>query len=76
MIRELLSNVRELEMIGLVLMGWFIRIILLVLEIWIVVNFVRYNVISFRVFYIIFLIRMLFLLYGEFSLVIFLFFVG
>lgn len=76
MIRELLSNVRELEVIGLVLMGWFIRIILLVLEIWIVVNFVRYNVISFRVFYIIFLIRMLFLLYGEFSLVIFLFFVG
>lgn len=76
MIRELLSNVRELEAIGLVLMGWFIRIILLVLEIWIVVNFVRYNVISFRVFYIIFLIRMLFLLYGEFSLVIFLFFVG
>lgn len=76
MIRELLLNVRELEMIGLVLMGWFIRIILLVLEIWIVVNFVRYNVISFRVFYIIFLIRMLFLLYGEFSLVIFLFFVG
>lgn len=63
-------------MIGLVLMGWFIRIILLVLEIWIVVNFVRYNVISYRVFYIIFLIRMLFLLYGEFSLVIFLFFVG
>lgn len=76
MIRELLSNVRELEVIGLVLMGWFIRIILLVSEIWIVVNFVRYNVISFRVFYIIFLIRMLFLLYGEFSLVIFLFFVG
>lgn len=76
MIRELLLNVRELEMIGLVLMGWFIRIILLVLEIWIVVNFVRYNVISYRVFYIIFLIRMLFLLYGEFSLVIFLFFVG
>lgn len=76
MIRELLSNVRELEAIGLVLMGWFIRIILLVSEIWIVVNFVRYNVISFRVFYIIFLIRMLFLLYGEFSLVIFLFFVG
>lgn len=76
MIRELLLNVRELEAIGLVLMGWFIRIILLVLEIWIVVNFVRYNVISFRVFYIIFLIRMLFLLYGEFSLVIFLFFVG
>lgn len=76
MIRELLLNVRELEVIGLVLMGWFIRIILLVLEIWIVVNFVRYNVISFRVFYIIFLIRMLFLLYGEFSLVIFLFFVG
>lgn len=76
MIRELLSNVRELETIGLVLMGWFIRIILLVLEIWIVVNFVRYNVISYRVFYIIFLIRMLFLLYGEFSLVIFLFFVG
>lgn len=75
MIRELLSNVRELEAIGLVLMGWFIRIILLVSEIWIVVNFVRYNVISFRVFYIIFLIRMLFLLYGEFSLVIFLFFV-
>lgn len=76
MIRELLSNVREFEAIGLVLMGWFIRIILLVSEIWIVVNFVRYNVISFRVFYIIFLIRMLFLLYGEFSLVIFLFFVG
>lgn len=76
MIRELLSNVRELETIGLVLMGWFIRIILLVSEIWIVVNFVRYNVISYRVFYIIFLIRMLFLLYGEFSLVIFLFFVG
>lgn len=76
MIRELLSNVRELEAIGLVLMGWFIRIILLVSEIWIVVNFVRYNVISYRVFYIIFLIRMLFLLYGEFSLVIFLFFVG
>lgn len=76
MIRELLLNVRELEMIGLVLMGWFIRIILLVSEIWIVVNFVRYNVISYRVFYIIFLIRMLFLLYGEFSLVIFLFFVG
>lgn len=76
MIRELLLNVRELEAIGLVLMGWFIRIILLVSEIWIVVNFVRYNVISFRVFYIIFLIRMLFLLYGEFSLVIFLFFVG
>lgn len=76
MIRELLLNVRELEVIGLVLMGWFIRIILLVSEIWIVVNFVRYNVISFRVFYIIFLIRMLFLLYGEFSLVIFLFFVG
>lgn len=76
MIRELLSNVRELEVIGLVLMGWFIRIILLVSEIWIVVNFVRYNVISYRVFYIIFLIRMLFLLYGEFSLVIFLFFVG
>lgn len=76
MIRELLSNVRELEAIGLVLMGWFIRIILLVSEIWIVVNFVRYNVISFRVFYIIFLIRMLFLLYGEFSIVIFLFFVG
>lgn len=67
---------RELEVIGLVLMGWFIRIILLVSEIWIVVNFVRYNVISYRVFYIIFLIRMLFLLYGEFSLVIFLFFVG
>lgn len=76
MIRGLLSNVRELETIGLVLMGWFIRIILLVSEIWIVVNFVRYNVISYRVFYIIFLIRMLFLLYGEFSLVIFLFFVG
>lgn len=76
MIRELLLNVRELETIGLVLMGWFIRIILLVSEIWIVVNFVRYNVISYRVFYIIFLIRMLFLLYGEFSLVIFLFFVG
>lgn len=76
MIRELLSNVRELEAIGLVLMGWFIRIILLVSEIWIVVNFVRYNVVSYRVFYIIFLIRMLFLLYGEFSLVIFLFFVG
>lgn len=76
MIRELLSNVREFEVIGLVLMGWFIRIILLVSEIWIVVNFVRYNVISYRVFYIIFLIRMLFLLYGEFSLVIFLFFVG
>lgn len=76
MIRELLLNVRELEVIGLVLMGWFIRIILLVSEIWIVVNFVRYNVISYRVFYIIFLIRMLFLLYGEFSLVIFLFFVG
>lgn len=76
MIRELLLNVRELEVIGLVLMGWFIRIILLVLEIWIVVNFVRYNIISYRVFYIIFLIRMLFLLYGEFSLVIFLFFVG
>lgn len=76
MIRELLLNVRELEVIGLVLMGWFIRIILLVSEIWIVVNFVRYNVVSYRVFYIIFLIRMLFLLYGEFSLVIFLFFVG
>lgn len=71
MIRESLPNVRELETTGLVLMGWLIRIIPLVPETWIAVNPVRYNVISYRAFHIISLIRMPFLLYGEPSLVIF-----
>lgn len=76
MIRESLPNVRELEATGLVLMGWLIRIIPLVPETWIAVNPVRYNVISYRAFHIISLIRMPFLLYGEPSLVIFLLLAG